>query len=164
VDQEKSTGSQIFSNYSLTLLYGKNPIGAQSLRCQADLHLKRTVAAKPTLVQITTALGKPAEGSPVVPRNQYFEIRQEKPKNEYQQDAPEFKTCKYTTEAIVADGTDKGEFRKVCANPDCPVHYPKKQRRRTNADAPSKRGRHLRPTQRSVNRSPAWSCSGGDIA
>ena len=48
------------------------------------------------------------------------------------------KTCKYTTEAIVADGTDKGEIRKVCANPDCPVHHPKKRQRRTNTDAAMK--------------------------
>jgi ParB family chromosome partitioning protein len=103
-----------------------------------DAHVKKTVAAKPKLVQITTAYGKPAEGSAIVPRNQYVEIRQEKPKNKYQQDAPEFKTCKYTTEAIVADGTDKGEIRKVCANPDCPVHHPKKQQRRANTDAEMK--------------------------
>jgi ParB family chromosome partitioning protein len=105
---------------------------------KVDAHVKRTVAAKPKLIQITTAYGKPAEGSPVVPRNQYVEIRQEKPKNKYQQDAPEYKTCKYTTEAIVADGSEKGELRKVCANPDCPVHHPKKQQRRVQSDAAEK--------------------------
>jgi ParB family chromosome partitioning protein len=99
-----------------------------------DAHVKQTVAAKPKLVQITTAYRKPAEGSPVLPRNQYVEIRQEKPKNKFQQEAPEYKTCKYTTEAIVADGTEKGEIRKVCANPDCPVHHSKKQQRRTDPD------------------------------
>jgi len=105
---------------------------------KVDAHVKQTVAAKPKLVQITTAYGKPAEGSAVVPRNQYVEIRQEKPKNKYQQDAPEYKTCKFTTEAIVADGSEKGEIRKVCANPDCPVHHPKKQQRRTDPDAATK--------------------------
>jgi len=45
---------------------------------KVDAHVKRTVAAKPKLVQITTAYGKPPEGSAVVPRNQYVEIRQEK--------------------------------------------------------------------------------------
>jgi ParB family chromosome partitioning protein len=105
---------------------------------KVDAHVKRTVAAKPKLVQITTAYGKPAEGSPVVPRNQYVEIRQEKPKNKYQQDAPEYKTCKFVTEAIVADGSEKGELRKVCASPDCPVHHPKKQRQRVQSDAAEK--------------------------
>ena len=103
-----------------------------------DAHVKKTVAAKPKLVQITTAYGKPAEGSTVVPRNQYVEIRQEKPKNKYQQDAPEYKTCKFMTEAIVADGSEKGEIRKVCANPDCPVHHPRKQQRRVDNDAATK--------------------------
>jgi ParB family transcriptional regulator, chromosome partitioning protein len=105
---------------------------------KVDAHVKRTVAAKPKLVQITTAYGKPAEGSAVVPRGQYVEIRQEKPKNKYQQDAPEYKTCKFVTEAIVADGSEKGELRKVCANPDCPVHHPKKQQRRSDPDAATK--------------------------
>jgi ParB family chromosome partitioning protein len=105
---------------------------------KVDAHVKQTVASKPKLVQISTAYGQPAESSPVVPRNQYVEIRQEKPKNKYQQDAPEYKTCKYVTEAIVADGSEKGELRKVCANPDCPVHHPKKQQRRVQADAAEK--------------------------
>jgi ParB family transcriptional regulator, chromosome partitioning protein len=102
---------------------------------KVDAHVKQTVATKPKLVQITTAYGKPAEGSPVVPRGQYVEIRQEKPKNKFQKDAPEYKTCKFVTEAIVADGTEKGEIRKVCANPECPVHHPKKQQHRTQPDA-----------------------------
>ena len=115
-----------------------------------DAHVKKTVAAKPKLVQITTAYGKPAEGSAIVPRNQYVEIRQEKPKNKYQQDAPEYKTCKYTTEAIVADGTDKGEIRKVCANPDCPVHHPKKQQRRADPDAATKAAQEKQQREQAI--------------
>ena len=124
-----------------TLLF--EGIGAQHDSCtdpacyaaKVDAHVKLAVAAKPKLVQISTAYGKPAEGTQVVPRNRYVEIRQEKPKNKYQQDAPEYKSCKYTTEAIVADGSEKGEIRKVCANPECPVHHPKKQRRQVEANA-----------------------------
>lgn len=100
-----------------------------------DAHVKQTIAAKPKLVQITTAYGKPAEGSPTLTRDQYVEIRQEKPKNKYQQDAPEYKTCRYITEAIISEGTEKGEFRKVCAHPDCPVHHPKKKQKKVAADA-----------------------------
>ena len=99
-----------------------------------DQHVKQAVAQKPKLVQISTAYGKPAEGSPIVPRSQYVEIRQEKPKNKYQQDAPEYKSCKYATEAIVTDGSERGEEKKVCVNPDCPVHHPNRQQR-TKADA-----------------------------
>ena len=43
-----------------------------------------------------------------------------------------YKTCRFTTEAIVTYGTGKGELRKVCPNPDCPIHHPQKQ---TKADA-----------------------------
>ena len=92
---------------------------------KVDAHVKATVAAKPKLIQITTAYGKPAEGSPVLPRNQYVEIRTDESKQK--RDWPEYKTCKYTTDAIVAEGTEKGELRKVCAHADCPVHHPKKQ-------------------------------------
>jgi len=46
---------------------------------------------------------------------------------------PEFKTCRFTTEAIVSEGIDKGELRKVSTQADCPIHHPKKQP--TKADA-----------------------------
>ena len=100
---------------------------------KVDAFVKRTVATKPKLVQISTAYGRPAEGSPVVPRNQYVEVRQDKPQNKYQKDAPEYKTCKFIAEAIVAEGSEKGEMRRVCANSECPVHHPKKQRERADA-------------------------------
>jgi ParB family chromosome partitioning protein len=61
------------------------------------------------------------------PRNKYVEVRQEKPKTKEEATRPEFKTCKYTTEAIVSEGIEKGETRTVCAQADCPVHHPKKQ-------------------------------------
>jgi ParB family chromosome partitioning protein len=103
--------------------------------CAAKLeaHVQKQVAAKPELVQISTAYSKPQEGSNVVSRSQCVEVRQEKPDTPDKAKWPEFKTCRYTTEAIVADGLDKGSVRKVCTQPDCPVHHPKKQR--TKADA-----------------------------
>jgi ParB family chromosome partitioning protein len=96
-----------------------------------DEHVRKTVAAKPKLVQISTAYGRPVEGSPVVPRSQYVEIRADKPKRKELEKQPEYKTCKYTTEAIVAEGSEKGALTKVCANPECPIHHPKKQQRAT---------------------------------
>jgi ParB family chromosome partitioning protein len=68
-----------------------------------------------------------------VPRGKYVAILPEKPKEREQARRPEYKTCKFTTEAIIADGIGKGEVRKVCANPACPIHHPKKQQ--TNVDA-----------------------------
>jgi len=91
--------------------------------------------AKPKLVQITRAYGKPQEDSPAIPRNQYVEIRTEKPTNQKQAEWPEYKTCKYTTEAIVTEGSDKGELRRICSNADCSIHHPKKAKAPANDGA-----------------------------
>ncbi len=70
-----------------------------------------------------------------MPRNKYVEIRQDKPKGKNERDWPEYKTCKYTTEVIVTEGTEKGERKKVCANLECPVHRPKRKNQRNHANA-----------------------------
>jgi ParB family chromosome partitioning protein len=100
---------------------------------KVDAHVRQTIAAKPKLIQISTAYGTPKDGSAIVPRYKYVEIRNEKPVNPKQRDWPEYKTCKFTTEAIVTEGSEKGELRRVCSNPDCPIHHARKQR--TTADA-----------------------------
>jgi ParB family chromosome partitioning protein len=100
---------------------------------KVEAHVRQTIAAKPKLVQISTAYGTPKDGRAVVPRNKYVEIRSEKPTNPKQRDWPEYKTCKFTTEAIVTEGNEKGELRKVCANPDCPIHHARKPRTTTDA-------------------------------
>ena len=92
-----------------------------------DAHVAKAIAAKPKIVQISTAYGKQQEGSPTLPRNKYVPIRQEKPRTKEEAVRPEYKTCQYTTEAIVTEGSEKGEIHKVCAQPDCPIHHPKKQ-------------------------------------
>jgi ParB family chromosome partitioning protein len=94
---------------------------------KVDAHVAKTVAAKPKLVQISTAYGQQQQGSVTLPRNKYTEIRPEKPKTKEEATRPEFKTCKYTTEAIVSEGIDKGELRKVCTEVNCPVHHPRKR-------------------------------------
>jgi ParB family chromosome partitioning protein len=94
---------------------------------KVDAHVAKAVAAKPKLVQISTAYGQQQEGSSTLPRNKYTEIRPEKPTTKEEATRPEFKTCQYTTEAIVSEGIDKGELRKVCTNLDCPVHHAKKR-------------------------------------
>jgi ParB family chromosome partitioning protein len=102
---------------------------------KVDAHVAKTVAAKPKLVQISTAYGQQQEGSATLPRNKYTEIRSEKPTTKEEAVRPEFKTCKYTTEAIVSDGIDKGEIRKVCTESNCPVHHPKKRPQQITDDA-----------------------------
>jgi ParB family chromosome partitioning protein len=84
-------------------------------------HVAETVAAKPELVQISTAYGTQREGSPVLARNKYAAIRDDKPKSNEEAKRPEFKVCKFTTDAIVTEGSDIGTIHKVCKNPDCPI-------------------------------------------
>jgi ParB family chromosome partitioning protein len=100
---------------------------------KVEAYVQKQVAAKPELVQISTAYGQQQDGSKIVTRSKYVEIMPEKPDTPEKAKRPEFKTCKFTTEAIVAEGLDKGELRKVCTEPTCPIHHPKKQT--TKADA-----------------------------
>jgi ParB family chromosome partitioning protein len=95
---------------------------------KVDAHVALAVTANPKLVQISTAYGQRPEGSAILPRNKYTAISDDKPRNKEAQ-RPEHKTCKYTTDAIVADGNGKGTTHKVCANPDCPVHHRKATKR-----------------------------------
>ena len=64
------------------LLFGDD-LGRQGDRCtdpncyaaKVSAHVAQTVAAKPELVQISTAYGAQKDGSPVLPRNRYTAIR-----------------------------------------------------------------------------------------
>ena len=102
-------------------------------QAKVEAHVAKTIAAKPQLVQISTAYGQQKEGSTTLPRNKYTAIRAEKPSSKEEAKRPEFKTCKFTSEAIVTEGNEKGELRRVCSNPDCPVHHPAKQTNREDA-------------------------------
>jgi len=109
-------------------------LGRQGDRCtdpgcynvKLAAHVAKTVAAKPELVQISTAYGTQKEGSPVLPRNKYTAIRDDKPKSNEEAKRPEFKVCKFATDAIVTEGSDIGTIHKVCKNSDCPIHHPRK--------------------------------------
>ena len=94
---------------------------------KVSAHLAKTIAAKPQIVQISTAYGTHKEGSAVLPRNKYTVIRDDQPKSKDEAALPEFKVCKYTTEAIITEGSDVGTVHKVCANPACPIHRPRQK-------------------------------------
>jgi ParB family chromosome partitioning protein len=102
---------------------------------KVEAHIQKTLVEKPKLVQISTAYGVQRQDSPVLPRNKYVAIRQEKPANKQESTRPEFKTCKFTTEAIVSEGSEKGEIQKVCANPACPIHHAKRPDQHRTDDA-----------------------------
>jgi ParB family chromosome partitioning protein len=67
-----------------------------------------------------------------LPRNTYTAIRDDKPKSKDDAKRPEYKVCKFTTEAIITEGSDIGTLHKVCTNPTCPVHHPKQQTSRND--------------------------------
>jgi ParB family chromosome partitioning protein len=90
-------------------------------------HIAKAIEAKPELVQISTTYGAQTEGSSILPRNKYTVIRDDRPQSKEEAKRPEFKECKFTTEAIITEGADVGTVHKVCANPVCPVHRPKQQ-------------------------------------
>jgi ParB family chromosome partitioning protein len=122
------------------LLFGDN-LGKQGDQCtdprcynaKLAAHVAKAVAAKPNLVQISTAYGGQKEGSSVLPRNKYTAIRDDKPTKKEDAQRPEFKVCKSTTDAIITEGSDIGTIHKVCANPNCPIHHASKQRPATDA-------------------------------
>jgi ParB family chromosome partitioning protein len=113
-------------------------------------HIAKTVAAKPELVQISTAYGTQKEGSPVLPRNKYTAIRDDKPKSNDEAKRPEFKVCKSTTDAIVTEGNDIGTVYKVCANPACPIHHPKKANGASANDAQFKAEQEKRRREEAI--------------
>ena len=48
-------------------------------QAKVEMHVAKTIAAKPQLVQISTVCGQQKEGSTTLPRNKYTAIRAEKP-------------------------------------------------------------------------------------
>jgi ParB family chromosome partitioning protein len=116
------------------LLFGDD-LGKQGDQCtdphcynaKLAAHVAKAVAAKPNLVQISTAYGGQKEGSPVLLRNKYTAIRVDKPQKKEDAQRPEFKVCRFATDAIITEGSDIGTIHKVCANPDCPIHHARKQ-------------------------------------
>ena len=106
-------------------------------------NVERQIAEKPQLVQITTEWRTPGN-SEVLGRNQYVALnltaksaKSKKPLSPYQ------KPCKHMSEALVVDGTERGRTVKVCAEPNCPVHFadrraPTRSKQRKNAHSAGK--------------------------
>ena len=139
------------------LLFGDD-LGRQGDRCvdpkcyqaKVSAHVAKAVAAKPELVQISTSYGTQKEGCPVLPRNKYTAIRDDKPNSNDEAKRPEFKVCKFTTDAIITEGSDVGTVHKVCANPACPVHHAKKTTRASANDAQGKAEQEKRRREEAI--------------
>jgi ParB family chromosome partitioning protein len=73
-----------------------------------EAHVQKQIAARPEIVQISTAYGSTQDGSKIVTRNKYVEIKSEKPHTPEKAKWPEFKTCRFRTEATLSEGINKG--------------------------------------------------------
>jgi len=91
---------------------------------------KAKVAAKPELPQISTAYKQQPEGERIIPRNKYVEIQEERPVTPKKAKWAEFRTCKYTTEAIVSDGIDRANWGKFAQSQPARSTIPRSRRRR----------------------------------
>ena len=96
----------------------------QCFRAKIDAQVAKTLAAKPNLVQISSAWNT-RDGAPLG-RNRYLELQTKKAKtNGARTKQVGFeRPCDKMTEAIVMDGGRRGELVKVCADLTCRVHHP----------------------------------------
>jgi len=110
-------------------------IGAltQMLPVETRAHVAKTVAAKPELVQISTAYGTQKEGSPVLPRNKYTAIRDDKPKSNDEAKRPEFKYA--SSPPMPSSPRQRDCTFTSLRKPGLPVHHPKKSHGASTSDA-----------------------------
>jgi ParB family chromosome partitioning protein len=86
-----------------------------------DMHIAQRVAKRPNLVMVSENYNTTGE-SPILARRNYVEVVSRK--NKKGKDArPEEKLCTHLTPAIHTDGMDKGRLVKVCADPNCKIHF-----------------------------------------
>jgi len=90
-----------------------------------DAHIAQRVTKIPNLVQISENLNVTGE-TPVLPRRNYVEVVTHKSKKG-KEVRPEEKLCAHLTPAIHADGMNKGRLVKVCADPNCKIHFGNRQ-------------------------------------
>jgi ParB family chromosome partitioning protein len=95
--------------------------------------VERQIAAKPKLVQITTAYGTRSDGV-VLPRNRYVALNLSKPAKAKQPLSPYQKPCKHMAEALVVDGVERGHTVKVCAEPSCTIHFADRANKTANPE------------------------------
>lgn len=91
---------------------------------KVEAHVQATLASKPKLVQISTSYGTMPEGIAAIPRNKYVELRADNPKNPEMAKLPEFKTCRFMSEAIVTVGWRRARFGKSASIPNVPSTIP----------------------------------------
>lgn len=90
-----------------------------------DAHIAQRVAKMPNLVQISHDY-RTTDDTPILPRREYVEVVARKASKN--KDArPEQKLCNHLKPAIHTDGVEKGCLVKVCADPNCKIHFGNRQ-------------------------------------
>jgi ParB family transcriptional regulator, chromosome partitioning protein len=89
-----------------------------------SVHVQREVVAKPELVQIETAYRSPKERQPgTLSRNDSTDL--DAPTDDGE-DTENIMPCEASKTAIIVYGDGAGTTRKVCTDPNCPVHHPRR--------------------------------------
>ncbi len=91
-----------------------------------DAHIAQRVTKMANLVMISQNYNATGD-TPILARRNYVEVVTRKPKKG-KDSRPEQRLCDHLKPAIHADGMEKGRLVKVCANPDCKVHFGNRQR------------------------------------
>jgi len=114
------------SGYNTSLfsdVYGDQCMDSDCYYVKLSAHVQCEVAAKPELVQIETAYRSPKERQPgTLSRNEYTDLETPKDESEDGGNIP----CEASKTAIVVYGDGAGTTRKVCTDPNCPVHHPRR--------------------------------------
>jgi len=98
---------------------------AECFNRKLDAHITQRVSKMPNLVQISENYNTTGE-TPILPRRNYVEVVTRKSKKG-REARPEEKLCGHLTPAIHADGVDKGQLVKVCADATCKIHFGDRQ-------------------------------------
>ncbi len=97
---------------------------------KVDAHVAKTVAAKPKLVQISTAYGQQQEGSPTLPRNKYTEIRPQKPTTKKRRPDRSSRRVSTPPKPSCRTASTRANCGRFAPSQPAPVHHPKKQSER----------------------------------
>ncbi len=110
-----------------TLLFGEvfkdSCSDAVCFNAKLSKFVDQQLASKPNLVQISTSWVSSKEGT-ILGRGRYVSLQLgAKQGNKKALLSPYQKPCPHMKDAIVAEGTDRGLTVKVCAEPNCAVHF-----------------------------------------
>lgn len=110
-----------------TLLFGEafkdSCSDAECFNKKIDAFIQQRVTAKPNLVQISTSWVGSKNGT-VLGRGRYVSLQLErKPSARKTPLSPYQKPCTHMKDAIVAEGTERGQIVKVCTELNCAVHF-----------------------------------------